>query len=726
MIKFKKLKIQNFLSFKDITFKFNAKGLYLIEGKNGSGKSSLFEALSWVIFGKTFKNIAESKLINKYEEKNCYVSLLFSINDKDYKIIKTKQHDEYKDTTMLFVKLEEWENISGKDQNDTHKEIEKLLGLNFKVFQNSIMLNSLNKSFAEMTDSEIKAIFDDLLDFKVYSDLQEINKQKMKDKEDRFTEINQKINTELSGYNILKTANDELEFELTSIKSINNDKIETLTFKNNNINSNIEKLKTEKDSFNFNIDEYNDNIEQLKNHKYALETAENKIHRIENDIVKDKTKIESYKEYIEKSEKDTIEIDIEKLEKDIIEITNKKDELRYLYNDAEDKNDNFKAEIAKINLQIDNNISMIQHFENLTDCPTCKQKVSDDYKKIIISNCNDKIKELKVKKAEIVLLDTEKLEQEIEAIKLILNNLDKDKRQVESNNKILKNIKQYKIDIADIEENIQQKSNDLTATIDNRDRNKNKIEKLETIIQNNSELYQKIKQFDNAIKSMNTEINNNNDMIKELKSNIEKQKERIKSGITKLNDKQQIIDDLKAEKQKINDELSYYLFIDEMFSNGGIKSYLLQNITPILNNIANSFSSDITNGHIDIQFETQSYIKSSKKWKEKFAIHINNKNGGEDYKANSSGEKTIIDLCILESLSYLVSLRAGKAFNIKIYDETFAALDNINNQKVIDYLQKQGEEKLIYVMSHDANFKNYFDDTNIISVNKVKNYTEIV
>ena len=86
MILFKKLKYKNFLStgnqFSEIDFQ--AHHTNLIVGTNGAGKSTMLDALTFVLFNKPFRKINKPQLINSTNEKDCVVEIEFSVNNRDY------------------------------------------------------------------------------------------------------------------------------------------------------------------------------------------------------------------------------------------------------------------------------------------------------------------------------------------------------------------------------------------------------------------------------------------------------------------------------------------------------------------------------------------------------------------------------------------------------------------------------------------------------------------
>ena len=88
MIIFKKITWSNFLSTGDVptTVFFDRSPTTLIIGENGSGKSTILDALTFVLFGKAFRNINKSQLVNTINEKALMVTIDFSIGNKDFTV----------------------------------------------------------------------------------------------------------------------------------------------------------------------------------------------------------------------------------------------------------------------------------------------------------------------------------------------------------------------------------------------------------------------------------------------------------------------------------------------------------------------------------------------------------------------------------------------------------------------------------------------------------------
>ena len=106
MILFKKLRYKNFLSTGDkfTEIDLNASSHTLIVGQNGSGKSTMLDALSFALFGKSHRNIKKAQLINSINNKGLVAEVEFEIGSKKYKVvrgIKPIKFEIYVDGTMI-------------------------------------------------------------------------------------------------------------------------------------------------------------------------------------------------------------------------------------------------------------------------------------------------------------------------------------------------------------------------------------------------------------------------------------------------------------------------------------------------------------------------------------------------------------------------------------------------------------------------------------------------
>jgi len=167
-----------------------------------------------------------------------------------------------------------------------------------------------------------------------------------------------------------------------------------------------------------------------------------------------------------------------------------------------------------------------------------------------------------------------------------------------------------------------------------------------------------------------------------------------------------------------------YKFWCDGFGNSGIKSLLLDSVTPFLNTRANEYLGRLSDSTITVQFNTQTPLKSGE-MREKFSVEVTNDNGDDEYKGNSGGEKRRVDVAISLALQDLVSSRSNKKINLCLYDEAFDGLDGVGCEKIISLLkEKQSEKDTIFVITHNDSLRCHFD--NVITVQKHGTETAIL
>ena len=176
MILFKKISWKNFLSTGDnptIVF-LDRSPTTLIIGENGSGKSTILDALTFGLFGKAFRNINKPQLVNTINEKGLLVEIEFSIGKKTYTVRRGVKPNIF--DILLNGKL-----IDQLANNRDYQEyLEKvILKLNYKSFSQIVLLGSSSfEPFMQLKQSDRRAIVEDLLDIQIFSSMNSILKHK--------------------------------------------------------------------------------------------------------------------------------------------------------------------------------------------------------------------------------------------------------------------------------------------------------------------------------------------------------------------------------------------------------------------------------------------------------------------------------------------------------------------------------------------------------------------
>ena len=167
MIYFEKLRWKNFLStgreFTEIDFRES--DATLIIGENGSGKSTMLDALTFSLFSKPFRKVNKSQLVNSVNKRDCVVEIEFSIGSKNYNVVRGMNPAVfaiYLDGEML-----------DKDakMKDYHDRLENhILKINYKSFTQIIVLGSSTfLPIMKLNSGHRREVIEDLLDIRIFS-----------------------------------------------------------------------------------------------------------------------------------------------------------------------------------------------------------------------------------------------------------------------------------------------------------------------------------------------------------------------------------------------------------------------------------------------------------------------------------------------------------------------------------------------------------------------------
>ena len=232
MILFEKISWKNFLSTGNhlTEVNLNKNATTLIVGANGAGKSTILDALTFVLYGKSFRKINKAQLINSTNEKDCFVNIEFSINGTKWKIergIKPNIFKVYR---------------NGEEMNQSHSAVDQqkwleqtVVKMNYKSFTQIVILGSSTfVPFMQLPSSSRREVVEDLLDIKIFSSMNILIKEKIRAVKEDVKTLDLKK----------ESLKDKVEMQKSFIEEVENRGKENIENKNEKIREFDEEVNT--------------------------------------------------------------------------------------------------------------------------------------------------------------------------------------------------------------------------------------------------------------------------------------------------------------------------------------------------------------------------------------------------------------------------------------------------------------------------------------------------
>ena len=361
MIYFKDIRWKNFLSTGNVwtKVKLNEHANTIIVGENGSGKSTILDALCFVLFNKPFRKISKSQMLNSINMGGLEVHVNFTIGKTDYIIkrgIKPALFEIYQDNTLL--------NQPGSSR-DYQKQLEEtIIKLNFKSFTQIVVLGaSTFIPFMQLSVAHRREVIEDLLDISIFSNMGKLlkdrvadNRESIRDTDYQIDLLMNKIETQQSYIRKLKEQNDDTIATFQGLIDGAQDEINDLSQLSNTILLDIEKLseqvqplkgeetkRTKLDDIHKRMSTKVKNIQ--KKIQFFAETNNCPTCSQEIDETIKKQKIAEHEEQQKEiyDGEDKLVDEVAKLDKRIMELMEKQTELNSLQTQITENNSNIKS-----------------------------------------------------------------------------------------------------------------------------------------------------------------------------------------------------------------------------------------------------------------------------------------------------------------------------------------------------------------------------------------------
>lgn len=226
MIRIKDLTVKNFMSVGNQTqaVNFDREQLTLVLGenldqggddngsRNGTGKTTIVNALSFALYGQALTNIKKDNLINKINNKNMLVTLTFNKDGVDYRVERGRKPNIMKFFVNNQEQASESSDDSQGDMRETQKDLDELLGMSHTMFRHILALNTYTEPFLSMKTNEQREIIEQLLGITLLSEKAESLKEQIRISKDSIYQENADIEA-------AKKSNEKIQISITGLET---------------------------------------------------------------------------------------------------------------------------------------------------------------------------------------------------------------------------------------------------------------------------------------------------------------------------------------------------------------------------------------------------------------------------------------------------------------------------------------------------------------------------
>jgi DNA repair protein SbcC/Rad50 len=688
------IELWNFQSYKHAKMEFDFQSALILgevddnpDISNGCGKSTIFEAIAWALFGKTRQASADGVVKRGYDY--CEVDFFFYHDGKKYHINRKRNARFSRMEVTFFEVREDGEHpIDGDTNREIDEHIRNHIRSNYDVFINSsyFMQKSISDFMAGSTSDRQKLIGSVL-------DLERWNKYG-KEANTRAAEAEKII--------------EKLEFKLKSLQNVETDIISTekelrsAKEKSVDLNNFYERLNEEISELERRLASVKSQESSLNDYHDVVGKLDNTVARIDDLLASEKekageveslaSKIASNNDAVEQVNRKIEEISVNLHIKNQIDVTA-----------IEKKHAEFKTKHGWL-------LTQIAKWQGDKLCPCCSKPWHLHPEKLAEYTAH-------VDESKVLEVELSKIDEKLKAARIAIEKIKQTEVEIEkytSRRKTLENGTEINILKRDVAER------DLETIRKN----------LATERAKEKDLRERVKGLESI--SASTAFDDLHNMLKS------KRLERETTIITKndmaytvggLSQKLVQLEANKEEKQQLageaNDakrQAAVFSALVRVFGRNGIQAVIIDNVVEELTKATNAWLNEFSYGSTYVKFVTQK--KDTKgSWKEALDIEIVTPSGACEFESLSGGEAFRVAFAIRLAISQIQARRMGGETQLLMLDEVSSSLDRHGLETFISIIRKLEKSIKVMVVTHDDNLKDKFD--NIVKVRKSGNDSEL-
>jgi exonuclease SbcC len=679
-----KLQLKNFLSYRQATtLDLTGFDLAILSGDNGVGKSSLLEAITWALWGKS-RAQSDDDLIHQ-EESAMWVEFLFDHEGNRYRVVRQRERRGRGSTTLEFQLADRgsdqtalhgefarhWKTLTGPTIRDTQQAITNTLKLTYELFVNSSYLRQGHADeFTTKIPAQRKEILADILDLALYDRLEE----KAKEERRKLEEQGSILTAQLTELESRLAGREKIAKELSMVEEQRKQIGERLAEKEKILKSHDE----ERQRFRAIERELALTMRRFEQVKSELATHHTEQKRERLDVAAAAAVLKDRKQIVAQF-------------RILASLRARNEELTKKFELAI-KMEQALGVLAHKEQALKETIDRLRH---ITVCPTCLRRMSKKEALAIIRRLTDQFeREFRPQRQSLEKALAEigydrsthqRVREEIQ--KLAEAEIAKEKLGVAE-----ATMKKSRTILQSIARKIVMTEGELKKVTAEGQQLKQSYERLakkralwHAVEQEVGELRTKRSAIDTAFGGLQAALN----QMYEFES---QRLERIRQ-LREFSEKKAILDDLVLS-----------------FGKRGVQAMIIEQAVPQIEEKANELLQKITGGRMSVSLQTQREKKTGEgELMETLDIIIRDELGERPYDQYSGGEAFRINFAIRVALAKLLAMRAGVKLQFLVVDEGFGALDASGREDIVAAISGIREEfSKIVIVTHIEEFKNLF------------------